>query len=43
VDETGRGLRKVKLRGLEKVEWLFVFACATYNLLRIPKLRGQCA
>ena len=37
------GLRKVKLRGLEKVEWLFVFTCAAYNLLRIPKLRGQCA
>ncbi len=37
------GLRKVKLRGLEKVDWLFVFACAAYNLLRIPKLREQCA
>ena len=37
------GLRKVKLRGLEKVDWLFVFGCAAYNLLRIPKLRAQCA
>jgi transposase len=37
------GLRKVKLRGLANVEWLFVFGCAAYNLLRIPKLRGQCA
>jgi transposase len=37
------GLRKVKLRGLAKVEWLFVFACAAYNLLRIPKLKEQCA
>jgi IS5 family transposase len=37
------GLRKVRLRGLAKVEWLFVFGCAAYNLLRIPKLRGQCA
>jgi transposase len=36
------GLRKVKLRGLAKVEWLFVFGCAAYNLLRIPKLRMQC-
>jgi transposase len=36
------GLRKVKLRGLENVEWLFVFGCAAYNLLRIPKLRRQC-
>lgn len=31
------GLRKVKLRGLAKVEW------AAYNLLRIPKLRAKCA
>jgi transposase len=37
------GLRKVKLRGLAKVEWLFVFTCAAYNLLRIPKLRAECA
>jgi transposase len=37
------GLRKVKLRGLERVGWLFVFTCAAYNLLRIPKLRVQCA
>jgi transposase len=37
------GLRKVKLRGLEKVDWLFVFGCAAYNLLRIPKLRAQSA
>lgn len=37
------GLRKVKLRGLANVEWLFVFGCAAYNLLRIPKLRAQCA
>ena len=35
------GLQKVKLRGLAKVEWLFVFTCAAYNLLRIPKLRAQ--
>jgi IS5 family transposase len=37
------GLRKIKLRGLEKVDWLFVFGCAAYNLLRIPKLRNQSA
>jgi len=36
------GLKKVKLRGLEKVKWLFVFGCAAYNLLRIPKLRVRC-
>jgi transposase len=31
-------IRKVKLRGLPKVDWLFVFACAAFNLLRLPKL-----
>ena len=34
-------LRKVKLRGLAKVDWLFVFSCAAFNLIRIPKLRAQ--
>jgi transposase len=36
-------LKKVKLRGLAKVEWLFVFSCAAFNLIRIPKLRAQSA
>jgi transposase len=40
--QTG-GIKKVKLRGLDKVEWLFVFTCAAFNLLRIPKLRETCA
>ena len=31
-------VRKVKLRGLANVEWLFVFASAAYNLIRLPKL-----
>jgi transposase len=31
-------MRKVKLRGLEKVDWLLVFASAAFNLLRLPKL-----
>jgi transposase len=31
-------IRKVKLRGLPKVDWLFVFASAAFNLLRLPKL-----
>ncbi len=35
------GMRQVKLRGLEKVGWLFVFGCAAYNLLRIPRLRAR--
>jgi hypothetical protein len=36
-------LRKVKLRGLAKVDWVFVFSCAAFNLIRIPKLRAQSA
>jgi hypothetical protein len=31
-------MRKVKLRGLAKVDWLLVFASAAFNLLRLPKL-----
>jgi transposase len=31
-------LRKVKLRGLANVDWLFVFASAAFNLIRLPKL-----
>jgi hypothetical protein len=31
-------LRKIKLRGLPKVDWLVVFASAAFNLLRLPKL-----
>ncbi len=34
-------LRQVKLRGLEKVNWLFVFSCAAHNLLRLPRLIAQ--
>jgi len=31
-------LRQTKLRGIGKVDWLFVFSCAAHNLLRLPKL-----
>jgi hypothetical protein len=31
-------LRKVKLRGLAKIDWLVVFAAAAFNLKRLPKL-----
>jgi len=31
-------MRKVKLCGLAKVDWLFVFASATFNLIRLPKV-----
>lgn len=34
-------LRQVKLRGLEKVDWLFVFSCAAHNLIRLPRLLAQ--
>ena len=37
------GLRKVKLRGLEKIRWLVQYASAAYNLWRIPKLQAQTA
>lgn len=36
-------LRKAKLRGLAKIEWLFVFSCAAFNLLRIPRLKASLA
>jgi transposase len=31
-------MRKVKLRGLAKVDWLFVFASAAFNIIRLRKL-----
>lgn len=34
-------LKKVKLRGLEKVGWLFTFVGAAYNLYRLQRLRAQ--
>jgi transposase len=34
-------IRQVKLRGLPKVDWLFVFSCAAHNLLRLPRLIMQ--
>ena len=34
-------LRQVKLRGLAKVGWLFIFSCAAHNLLRLPRLTAQ--
>jgi transposase len=34
-------LEKVKLRGLEKVGWLFTFGGAAYNLFRLQKLQAQ--
>ena len=34
-------LRKVRHRGLGKVDWVFVFACAAYNLVRLRNLAVQ--
>jgi transposase len=34
-------LRKVKLRGVEKVGWLFTFTGAAYNLCRLRNLRAS--
>jgi len=33
------GIRKVKLRGLLKVDWLFLMTAAAFNLWRLPKLK----
>ena len=38
--QTGQ-IRQVKYRGLENVDWIFVFSCAAHNLLRLPKLIAQ--
>jgi transposase len=34
-------LRKVRHRGLFKVDWVFTFACAAYNLVRLRNLSVQ--
>jgi hypothetical protein len=34
-------MRQVKVRGLANVDWLFVFASAAFNLIRLPKLLPQ--
>ena len=34
-------LRQVKLRGLHKADWIFVFSCAAHNLMRLPRLIAQ--
>lgn len=37
--KTVGGIRKVKLRGLLNVDWLFLMTAAAFNLWRIPKLK----
>lgn len=39
--KTVAGLRQVRHRGVQKVAWMFTFAAAAYNLVRIRKLRVQ--
>ena len=36
-------LRKLRHRGLFKVDWMFTFACAAYNLVRLRNLSPQTA
>ncbi|MEO6804097.1 MAG: transposase [Granulicella sp.] len=36
-----RPIRQVKLRGLHKADWLFVFGCAAHNLCSLPRLMVQ--
>lgn len=41
--KTTGGLRKTRHRGREKVEWMFTFAAAAYNLVRIRNLMESTA
>src|SRR5262245_53637630 len=41
LDQGKRRLAKVKVRGRAKVEAVFTFSAAAYNLVRIPKLLAQ--
>ncbi len=36
--KTVAGLRKLRHRGVDKVDWIFTFACAAYNLVRMRNL-----
>jgi transposase len=36
--KTTGSLRKTRHRGTEKVDWMFTFTAAAYNLVRLPKL-----
>jgi transposase len=39
--KTTGGLSQLKVRGLDKVEAVFTFALAAYNIVRLPKLIGS--
>lgn len=36
-------LRKLRPRGLQRVGWMFTFAAAAYNLVRMRNLMLKCA
>ena len=39
--QTVAGLRKMRHRGLPKVDWQFTLAMAAYNLVRLPRLLSE--
>lgn len=39
--KTVAGMRKTKLRGLDKMDWAFAFTAVAYNLVRLPKLLSE--
>jgi hypothetical protein len=41
--KTVAGLRKMRHRGLPKVDWQFTLAMAAYDLVRLPKLLAEAA
>jgi IS5 family transposase len=41
--KTIAGIAKVKMRGLARVRYHFIFAMAAYNLIRIPRLLAEAA
>lgn len=41
--KTVAGLRKLRHRGLPKIDWQFTLALAAYDLIRLPKLLAQTA
>ena len=40
IKEVG-GMTQTKLRGVGRVEWMFVFKAAAYNLIRLPRLLAK--
>ena len=39
--KTTGGLAKTRHRRLDRVGWMFTFAAAAYNLVRLPKLLAE--